>query len=174
MRRVEAVLFASATPVGREDLARVVGEGVSIDLLVDDLAVDLEGRAFEVVQVAGGWLMRTRAGYGPVIRAAADVADQAMDMGEFDLAVLAAIAYHQPITREGLAEIFGNEIGRELIGRLHARGLIAAGPRAPKRGAPYTLVTTEGFVVAFGLESLRDLPDWEALSDAGIGGWPRG
>lgn len=27
MGRIEAVLFASATPVGREDLARVVGRG---------------------------------------------------------------------------------------------------------------------------------------------------
>ena len=42
MRRVEAVLFASAAPVGREDLARVVGQGVSVELLIDDLAADLD------------------------------------------------------------------------------------------------------------------------------------
>ena len=46
MRRIEAVLFASATPVPREDLARVVGQGASVDLLVEDLAADLEGLAF--------------------------------------------------------------------------------------------------------------------------------
>lgn len=28
-----------------------------------------------------------------------------MDLSEFDVAVLAAIAYHQPITREGLKDI---------------------------------------------------------------------
>jgi len=38
--------------------------------------------------------------------------------------VLAAIAYHQPITRDGLKDIFGKEISRGLIGRLHARDLI--------------------------------------------------
>ena len=32
MRRIEAVLFASTTPVAREDLARVVGQGASVDL----------------------------------------------------------------------------------------------------------------------------------------------
>jgi segregation and condensation protein B len=37
MRRIEAVLFASATPVPRADLARVVGQGVSVDLLIADL-----------------------------------------------------------------------------------------------------------------------------------------
>ena len=48
MRRIEAVLFASGTPVAREDLARVVGQVASVDLLIEDLAVDLEGRPYEV------------------------------------------------------------------------------------------------------------------------------
>ncbi|MBS3979597.1 MAG: SMC-Scp complex subunit ScpB [Rhodobacteraceae bacterium] len=170
MRRIEAVLFASAAPVPREDLARVVGQEASVDLLVADLAADLEGRAFEIAQVAGGWMFRTRAVYAPAIRAAAEAGDQWLDLSEFDVAVLAAIAYHQPITRDGLKDIFGREISRDLIGRLHARDLIGTGPRSPRRGAPYTFVTTEQFLVAFGLESLRDLPDQDLLHDAGVGG----
>ena len=110
MRRIEAVLFASATPVPREDLARIVGQGASVDLLVADLAADLDGRAFEIAQVAGGWMFRTRATYAPAIRAAADIGNQLLDLSEFDVAVLAAIAYHQPITRDGLKDIFGKEI----------------------------------------------------------------
>lgn len=168
MRRIEAVLFASAAPVPRADLARVVGQGVSVDLLVADLAADLEGRAFEVARVGEGWLLRTRPAYAAAVRAAVDVGDQALDLREFDLAVLAAIAWHQPITRDGLKEIFGREIRRDLLGRLHAQGLIATGPRAPRRGAPYTFVTTEKFLAAFGLETLRDLPDPEQLRDAGV------
>ena len=168
MRRIEAVLFASASPVPREDLARVVGQGVSVDLLVGDLSAELEGRAVEIAQVASGWMFRTRTAYAPAIRAAADVGDQLLDLSEFDIAVLAAIAYHQPITRDGLKDIFGKEISRDLIGRLHARDLIGTGPKSPRRGAPYTFVTTEQFLVAFGLESLRDLPDQEQLVDAGL------
>jgi segregation and condensation protein B len=170
MRRIEAVLFASASPVPRDDLARVVGQGASVDLLVEDLAADLEGHSFEIAQVAGGWMLRTRAAYAPAIRAAADIGDQFLDLSEFDVAVLAAIAYHQPITRDGLRDIFGKDISRDLIGRLHARDLIGTGPRSPRRGAPYTFVTTEQFLVAFGLESLRDLPDREQLQDAGLAG----
>ena len=169
IRRIEAVLFASTSPVPREDLARVVGQGASVDLLVEDLAADLEGRAFEIAKVAGGWIFRTRAAYAPAIRAAADVSDQLLDLSEFDVAVLAAIAYHQPITRDGLKDIFGKEISRDLIGRLHARDLIGTGPRSPRRGAPYTFVTTEHFLVAFGLGSLTDLPEREQLDDAGFG-----
>lgn len=169
MRRIEAVLFASASPVPREDLARVVGQGASVDLLVEDLSAELEGRAFEIAEVMGGWMFRTRAAFAPAIRAAADVGEQVLDLNEFDVAVLAAIAYHQPVTRDGLKDIFGKDISRDLIGRLHARDLIGTGPRAPRRGAPYTFVTTEQFLIAFDLETLGDLPDREQLEDAGFG-----
>ena len=166
MHRIEAVLFASATPVPREDLARVVGQGASVDLLIGDLAADLEGRAFEIARVAGGWMLRTRPVHGPAIWAAAHPGDAQEDLRETDIAVLAAIAWHQPITRDGLRDIFGHEIGRDLIGRLQARDLIATGPRSPRRGAPYTFVTTEHFLTMFGLESLGDLPDIADLTEA--------
>jgi segregation and condensation protein B len=170
LRRVEAVLFASATPVPREALERVVGQGVAVDLLIEDLAVDLEGRPYEVARVGAGWLLRTKPAYAAVIRAAADVGGRDLNLSEFDLAVLAAIAVHQPISRDGLKDIFGREISRDLIGRLAERDLIGTGPREPRRGAPYTFVTTETFLAAFGMESLRDLPDEEQLDDAGLAG----
>ena len=162
------MLFASANPVARADLERVVGQGASVDLLTEDMAADLVGRPYEVVRVGGAWTLRTRPAYAPAIRAAADVGGQALNLSDFDLAVLAAIAYHQPISRDGLKDIFGKEISRDLIGRLSARALIATGPREPRRGAPFTFITTDAFLVAFGLESLRDLPDPEQLADAGI------
>lgn len=168
LRRIEAVLFASANPVARDHLARVVGQGASVDLLIEDLAVDLEGRPYELAQVGAGWMLRTRPAYAPAIRAAADVGAQALNLSEFDLAVLAAIAFHQPISRDGLKDIFGKEISRDLIGRLATRDLIGTGPREPRRGAPYTFVTTETFLAAFGMTSLRDLPDFEQLDDAGL------
>lgn len=133
MRRIEAVLFASAAPVARDDLAKVVGQGVSVDLLIEDLRIDLEGRSFEIARVAGSWMLRTRPAYAPAIRAAADPGGQALNLSEFDMAVLAAIAFHQPISRDGLKEIFGTEVSRDLIGRLAGQNLIATGPRKPRR-----------------------------------------
>lgn len=73
-----------------------------------------------------------------------------------------------PITRDGLKDIFGKEISRDSIARLHTRGLIGTGPRSPRRGVPYTFVTTEQFLVAFDLENLRDFPEREQLEDAGL------
>ena len=168
LRRIEAVLFASKDPVEAGALQKVVGQGVSVELLVSDLKVQLKDRPYDVARIGDGWQLRTKASYGAVIRVAANVEDELSGLKEFDVAVLAAIAYHQPITRDGLRDIFGKAIARELIGRLSSRDLIAAGPRSPRRGAPYTYVTTDGFLTAFGLESLADLPDREAMQDAGI------
>lgn len=67
MRRIETALFASEALVAREDLARVVGQGASVELLIEDLAADLEGRAFEFIQVAKA-MFRTRSAYAPDIR----------------------------------------------------------------------------------------------------------
>lgn len=168
MRRIEAVLFASATPVTRDALGLVVGQGASVDLLIEDLMAELTDRPYEIARVTDGWMLRTRPAYAPAIRAAADVGGQDLNLSAFDVAVLATIAYHQPITRDGLKDIFGKEINRDLIGRLRARALITTGPRSPRRGAPYTFVTTQTFLIAFNLQSLRDLPDKEQLEDAGV------
>jgi len=168
MGRIEAVIFASAATVPRDDLARVVGQGASVDLLIEDIQAELTGRPYELVAVADGWLMRTRVSFADAIRTAADVNEQLMDLNEFEVAVLAAIAYHQPLTRDGLKDIFGKDISRDLIGRLRTQELIATGPRSPRAGAPYTYLTTQKFLVTFGMESLRDLPDREGLVDAGL------
>ncbi len=168
MGRIEAVIFASASPVSRIDLARVVGQGVSVDLLIEDIQAELRQRPFEIACVADAWLMRTRVQFAQAIRVAADVNEQLVDLNEFEIAVLAAVAYHQPLTREGLKGIFGKDISRDLIGRLRMRDLIATGPRSPRAGAPYTYVTTPQFLVAFDLQSLRDLLDMEQLQDAGL------
>jgi len=170
MLRIEAVIFASEATVPRDDLARVVGQGASVDLLIEDIQTELSGRPYELVAVADGWMLRSRAQFADAIRAAADVSDQLLDLNEFEVAVLAAIAYHQPLTRDGLKDIFGKDISRDLIGRLRSQELIATGPRSPRAGAPYTYVTTQKFLMVFDLQTLRDLPDREQLEDAGMSG----
>ena len=75
------------------------------------------------------------------------------------------IAYFQPITRGELSSFFAKDVSRDLIGVLRGQELIASGPRSPKPGAPYTYVTTKTFLSQLGLDTLRQLPDFEALED---------
>lgn len=159
MGRVEAVLFASATPVSREDLARVVGQEASVEMLIADIQADLTGRPYEIARVSDAWMLRTRTQFADAIKAAADLGAPSLAFSEMEMGVLCAIAYHQPIDRAGLADIFGKEVSRDLLARLRLRDLIASGPRAPRPGAPHTFVTTETFLATFDLQSLRDLPE---------------
>ena len=170
MNRVEATIFAASEPVSRETLARIVGKSCSIDLLIDDIREELRGRPYDLVAVAGGWKHLTRPAYADAIRSAfgAAVGGPAASLTQSDVLVLMCIAYFQPITRAELSSFFGKEISRDLIGHLRGADLIASGPRSPTPGAPYTYVTTKAFLVEFGLDTLRDLPDFEALEDAGL------
>ncbi|WP_114391379.1 SMC-Scp complex subunit ScpB [Notoacmeibacter marinus] len=169
MGRIEAVLFASATPVSRDDLARVVGQGVSVEMLIDDIQAELASRPYELAQVAGGWMFRTKTQFADAIKAAADLGDQSLAFTEMEMGVLCAIAYHQPIDRAGLKDIFGKDVSRDLLARLRYKDLIASGPRSPRAGAPHTFVTTETFLVSFDLGSLRDLPELQLEHDeAGV------
>jgi chromosome segregation and condensation protein ScpB len=168
MNRVEATIFAASEPVGRETLAKIVGNSCSIDLLIDDIREELRGRPYDLVSVAGGWKHLTRPAYADAIRAAVGGGGKMTDLTQSEVLVLMCIAYFQPITRAELSSFFGKEISRDLIGHLRGAGLIASGPRSPTPGAPYTYVTTKDFLLEFGLGTLRDLPDFEALEDAGL------
>jgi len=93
--------------------------------------------------------------------AAADLEDRSTAFTEMDLAVLCVVAYHQPITRDGLKDTFGKEVSRDLIARLRYLKLIANGPKAPRPCAPHSFVTTPEILGMFDLQSLRDLPELE-------------
>jgi segregation and condensation protein B len=162
------VLFAAAKPVTRDMLARVVGRDCALDLLLDDLREDLRGRPIELVRRGESYTLHTRPAFGPALRVALDIPADAKALTKLEAGVLMAVAYFQPVTRGDLSETFGREVSRDLIAALRAEGLIAAGPRSPTPGAPYAYVTTEKFLLEFGFESLRDLPDLEALKDAGL------
>ena len=168
MGRVEAVIFAARDPVSREMLARVVGEGCSVELIIDDIRNELRARPYELINVAGGWQLRTRKNFADAIRTATGAGEPGSMLSQGEMLVLMCIAYFQPITRGELGKFFGKDVSRDVIGHLRALGFIGSGPRAPQPGAPYTYVTTKEFLAHFGFDTLRDLPDIEALEDAGL------
>jgi len=169
MARVEAVIIAAPEPVPRAVLSRLVGQACRLDDIIADLQAEFASRASELVFVAGGWRFRTRPRLADAVKFAGAVPGAGgPDVTPAEQTVLAIIAYHQPITRMELSRSYGKEVSRDLIGRLRDQGLIAAGPRAPEPGAPYSYVTTDHFLDVFDLGSLRDLPDLVALEEAGL------
>ncbi len=167
MGRVEAVLFAAPQPVPREILARIVGPGVSIDALIDDISRELESRPYEIAYVAGGWRFQTRPRFASAIKDAAGL-PSVHPLSKLQRLVLTAIAYFQPLTRGEISQILGRDIGRDVLATLCGTGLIGRGAKSPRAGAPPTYVTTQAFLEQFELGSLRDLPDMEKLESEGL------
>lgn len=176
MNRIEGAIFASQAILPRELLAALIGKDVVLDELVADIRDEIKARPYDLVAVAGGWRHLTRPRYAEAIRQACgepkpgEVA--AAPLSQTESLVLAAIAYHQPITRERVSHMLGREISRDTIARLKRLGLLGAGPRLPQVGAPLTYVTTPQFLERFGMNSLRDLPEIEAIEDFGSSGAP--
>ena len=76
------------------------------------------------------------------------------------LETLAVIAYHQPVTREGVRAIRGvNSEG--VINSLMEKGLVREMGHEADRGQAILYGTTRRFLERFGLRSLRDLPPLE-------------
>lgn len=167
MGRVEAIVFASARPVPRAVLAALVGRDCDLDRLIGDIRDELRARPYDLVAVAGGWHHRTRPRFAQAI-AKAGAGAPALALTPSDAALLAAIAWHQPLTRGELAERLGREIPPDALARLRHRDLIGPGPRSPRPGSPHTWVTTREFLVQFGLNSLQDLPDLDGAEAVGF------
>ena len=170
MLRVEAAIFASSRPVSREALVRLVGQACRFDDLMTDLAHELRGRPYDLVQVAGGYALRTKTRFAPAIRAAhpGRASDAIGKLTKTETFALTAIAYLQPVTRGEISRLAGREISRDVIASLKHHGLIDGAIRAPQPGAPFAYVTTRTFLEAFGFASLRDLPDLEQLKAEGL------
>ena len=136
----------------------------------------MRGRPYDLVFVAGGYQLRTKPRFAAAIRATSG--DGLRDAGApeltpTELLAVTVIAYLQPATRGEISRLAGKEISRDVIGALKRYGLIDASLRAPEPGAPFPYVTTGKFLEAFGLASLRDLPDVERLEDEGLLRKPR-
>ena len=81
------------------------------------------------------------------------------------LETLSIVAYRQPVTRSQIEAIRGvrsDGILRSLV----RRGLLEGVGRAETVGRPILFGTTFEFLQQFGLQDLRELPNWEELGRA--------
>lgn len=164
-RVIEALLFASDTPLSTARLADLVG-GVTPAIVQDCIEVlnaeyAASGRAFRISAIAGGYQMLTTPVFQPWL-SRLDKHRGQHRLGDAALEVLSIIAYKQPIIRAEIEAIRGVACG-EVMNRLRDMGLIKAVGRAEVIGRPLLYGTTRKFLDTFGLERLEDLPPLEAI-----------
>ena len=165
---LEAALFASARPIATDELAALEPEASPAELqsAFDELRehYDVDGHGVEVVEIAGGWQILSRAEYTEAIERAQLAARPARLSGAA-LETLAIIAYRQPIGRAEIEEIRGVGVG-SVLKSLHERGLIDVVGRGEGLGRPLLYGTTPVFLEYFALRHLDELPRADELAIA--------
>lgn len=168
-RVVEAVLFASDTPLPPTRIVSVLGTGSAREVrqIVQTLndAYQREGHAFRIVEIAGGYQMLTQPEYNTWLRRLKQ-SRQESKLSPAALETLAIVAYKQPVVRADIEAIRGVSVG-EVLNRLRELGLVKVVGRAEDVGRPMLYGTTRHFLETFGLSGLEDLPAVEELQMPG-------
>lgn len=113
------------------------------------------GRAVEIVEVSGGYQMRTKVTYRDHVRRF--VKEKESGLTRPMLETLAIIAYRQPVAKREIDSLRGVDSART-IRQLLERKLIEIAGRNEELGKPIIFRTTSRFLELFGLKNLRDLP----------------
>jgi segregation and condensation protein B len=160
---VEALLFASDTPVEAERIQEVLDlESVAAAReLVESLRgrLDAEGRGLQVMEVGGGYRLVTRPEVAPWLVKLARSRTRSR-LSRPSLETLAIIGYRQPVSRPEVDAIRGVN-SEAVLDNLLERRMIRIAGRKESPGRPFLYETTREFLVAFGLRDLGDLPKVE-------------
>ena len=164
-RMVEAILFASSTPVTVAELKNRMPQGSDPAFALDGLKADYSSRGVNLVKVGDGWVMRTSADLSFLMR---KETVETRKLSRAAVETLAIIAYHQPVTRLEIEEVRGVGVSKGTVDLLLEMDWIKFGRRKMTPGRPVTFVVTQHFLDHFGLESAKDLPGLKELKSAGL------
>jgi len=136
---VEALLFASDQPVATARMAQILGRGVD-GKAVRDFIKELngeyveQGRAFEIVEIAGGFQMLTKPEYRKWV-AELHKHRRQDKLSPPAVETLAIVAFKQPVLRVQVDDIRGVQSG-PLLRNLTERGLIIISASSRSRTSP--------------------------------------
>jgi segregation and condensation protein B len=166
---LEAMLFVSSEPIPVARLATVIGtvSKTEVQQALTNLQAQLnhEGRGIQLVQVAGGYRLVTKADYAPWLKQL-EKTKAAQRLSRSALESLAIIAYKQPLVRAEIEEIRGVETSG-VIRTLLERKLVRIVGRKEVPGRPIMYGTTKFFLEHFGLQDLSQLPPLREFKELG-------
>ena len=165
IRMVEAILFASSTPVTVNELKSRMPQGSDPESALSELKSHYSNRGVNLVKVGDGWAIRTSADLSFLMR---KETVETRKLSRAAVETLAIIAYHQPVTRLEIEEIRGVGVSKGTVDLLLEMDWIKFGRRKLTPGRPITFVVTQHFLDHFGLESAKDLPGLRELKSAGL------
>ncbi|MBW1879144.1 MAG: SMC-Scp complex subunit ScpB [Deltaproteobacteria bacterium] len=163
---VEALLFAVAGPVTAKALATSLENATPAEVAK---ALDLlrarcarSDRGLELVEVAGGWQLRTDPRFATSVLSL--LGGTPAKLSRAALEVLAVVAYRQPVTRAEIEALRGVNSGGVVRGLLE-RGMVRVAGRRDDPGRPLEYATTRHFLEVFSLPDLGALPSLKERED---------
>lgn len=162
----EAVLFTAGDPVPFDRLRAFLGGPDEPDLRAALVQVatryERAGHGLRLVEVAGGWQIRTHPRYAVWVGRARGV--RPLRFSRAALETLSVVAYRQPVTRAEIEAVRGVDPGG-LLRSLVDHGLVRICGHRDEPGRPLLYGTTQRFLELFGLRDLSDLPTLRDLRE---------
>lgn len=137
-----------------------------IEKMVEEINEELNktNRPYKIINYAGGYQFITLPQYGELVHKMLKL-KSVKRFSNAQLETLAIIAYKQPITRQEIDKIRGVMSSGEVINALIDKQLIVTAGHKEILGKPLLYVTTDNFLKAFGLNTLKDLPKLKELEE---------
>ena len=169
---VEALVFASGTPLAKKDIIEKIPELTNrkLESIVAELQKRYSGESGVLLLDFNGKLQfSSNPRYGEIL---AEILTPLRErqLSKTLLEVLATIAYQQPVTRTELEEMRGSPDGTTTSCEYAITGLLKAGliqvvGRKETVGRPFLYGTTDEFLKKFGLSDIDDLPDYTEIME---------
>lgn len=156
---VEAILFASGSPVEPDKIAQAIEMKPSqAEKLILELMDDYEKQemGIRIIKLNKSYQMVSAKKFAPEIRKVMDLRRNT-PLSQAALEVLAVVAYNQPVTKAFVEQVRGVDCSG-VLGSLTAKGLVEEKGRLELPGRPLLYGTTENFLRCFNLESIENLP----------------
>lgn len=156
---LEALLFVTDEPLPAARVARLLEmTDAEVTGALEELAAEYaaDERGFQLREVAGGWRLYTHPAYHPVIERMV-LSWDTRRLSQAALEALAVIAYHQPVTRQGVNAVRGVN-SEAVISSLVEKGLVREVGKDRAQGNAVIYGTTRTFLEKFGLKDINELP----------------
>ena len=161
---LEAVLFSASRPVTPKKLQKGLPEFTALEIqsALGHLAeaYGSRGGAVDIVEVSGGYQIRTRPEYRDWVKRFVKEKDVGLTRAVME--TLAIVAYRQPIGKRDIDGLRGVDSIR-CVKQLLDRRLIEIAGRNQEPGKPMVFKTTKKFLETFGLRDVADLPTIKEL-----------
>ncbi|PJD91296.1 MAG: SMC-Scp complex subunit ScpB [Legionella sp.] len=158
---VESLLLASQEPLSVDKIIQLFDEWQKPSFeqicgILLSLQKEYEHRSLELIQVASGYRLQTKAQYSSWISKL--YKEKPVKYSRALLETLAIIAYKQPVTRADIEDIRGVSVASHIIKTLIEREWIRIAGYKDVPGKPAVYVTTKEFLNYFNLKYLHELP----------------